>query len=165
MTMLEPLSRVILRDLDALRQELRAYDREEDIWGCPPGITNSAGTLVLHLAGNLQHFIGATLGNTGYVRDRQAEFTDRAVPVGELEVRIDQTIDAVRSTLTRLDEQSLAREYPVEAGGARLSTRLFLTHLSTHLAYHLGQIDYHRRMVTQKETGAGAQSIRELTRD
>ncbi|MBE0594884.1 MAG: DUF1572 family protein [Gemmatimonadales bacterium] len=153
------LQRVILRDLNTLRDELRAYAQEEDLWISLPGTPNSAGTLVLHLTGNLQHFIGAQLGATGYVRDREAEFADRHVPRAELERRIDHAIAAVEHALDSLPHGALEREYPRAVSGARLPTGLFLTHLATHLAYHLGQIDYHRRILTANTAGVGAQSI------
>ena len=162
--MLDDLRRILLRDLAALRRELEAYDREEDLWECPPGVTNAPGTLALHLAGNLQHFIGAQLGGTGYVRNREAEFGDRDVPRSVLLLHLDEAATVVDRTLRSLPAQRLADPYPLEVGGARLPTGRFLLHLATHLAYHLGQLDYHRRMVTGGSQGIGAQSVPELAR-
>jgi uncharacterized damage-inducible protein DinB len=156
------LKRIMVRDLEALRRELRAYDREPDIWACPAGIENSTGTLVLHLTGNLQHFVGTQLGYSGYVRDREAEFADREVPIGELEARIDQTVEAVAHALDSVGAARLVEEYPLEVAGVRVSTGLFLMHLAAHLAYHLGQVDYHRRVVTARAEGVSAQSITQL---
>jgi hypothetical protein len=158
----EFLQLVIARDLAALREEIRAYPEEDALWACPQGIANSAGTLALHLTGNLQHFIGAQLGGTGYVRDREAEFADRSVPRSELEARIEATIRVVRQTFERLDDGNLSQQYPLAVGGTRLATGLFLTHLAAHLAFHLGQVDYHRRVVTGQSAGIGAQSISRL---
>jgi len=155
----EFVRRVIVRDLAALQKQVRAYAREEDLWVCPAGIPNSAGTLVLHLVGNMQHFIGAQLGNTGYVRDRDAEFNARNVPRAELEAGIQQAIDTVSATFEQLNPARLEEEFPLELAGCRLTTGLFIAHLATHLAYHLGQIDYHRRVVTKRSDAAGAQSI------
>ena len=56
------------------------YKNEEDVWKIKEGISNSAGNLTLHLLGNLNHFIGATLGNTGYVRERDKEFSLKNIP-------------------------------------------------------------------------------------
>lgn len=162
---LDDLRRILLRDLAALRREVEAYDREADLWACPPGVTNSAGTLALHLVGNLQHFVGAQLGGTGYVRDREAEFGSRDVPRSELLDRIAQAADAVDRTLGAMTEAQLADPYPLEVGGVRLPTGRFLLHLGTHFAYHLGQLDYHRRIVTGTASGIGAQSVPELVRD
>lgn len=160
--MSQDIQHVLVRDLEVLRASLRAYPNEETIWALPPGISNSAGTLALHLVGNLQHFIGAELGNTGYVRDRVAEFSDRDVPLALIEHRIDATILAVKETLSRIVDRDLDQIYPLEIGGYHLSTRLFLTHLVSHTGYHLGQIDYHRRLISGINRPGGP-SIKGLT--
>lgn len=156
-TTADSLRRIFVRDLEALGRELRAFPDERLIWAVPGGVPNSAGTLALHLCGNLLHFLGAQLGGTGYVRDRDAEFADRDVSLADLERRIDQTRAVVEATLgSGID---LGAEYPLEVAGVRLSTRTFLLHLASHLAYHLGQIDYHRRIVTGRHDGVGAVAI------
>lgn len=146
------ISGILTRDLVSLRKEIEAYPDDQDLWRGAEGITNSGGTLALHLAGNLQHFIGAVLGNTGYVRNRDAEFAERDVPRADVLHRIDAAAVAVRDTLSRLTDADLAREYPLPIGKVRVDTGDFLIHLATHLAYHLGQVDYHRRMVTRSGT-------------
>jgi len=156
---------VLLRDLDAFRREIAAYAREEDLWIVPAGIQNSAGTLARHAAGNLQHFIGAQLGATGYVRNRDAEFAVTTVPRADLDAELMRAMDAVRATLDALPAERLAEPYPLEVGGVRLPTGTFLVHLASHLAYHLGQMDYHRRLVTGKGETVGAQSIPALLAD
>ncbi len=144
---------MLQRDLASFRQELEAYPDEALIWATPPGIANSAGTLALHAAGNLQHFIGARLGGTGYVRDRAAEFARHDVPRAELIAGLAQASGAVGTTLDGLDSAVLATEHPDSfTGGKRVTVGVLLVHLATHLTYHLGQVDYHRRLVT----GAGA---------
>lgn len=156
------LKRLLLRDLDALSRELQAYEREEDLWACPPGIENSAGTLALHAAGNLQHFLGAQLAGTGYVRDREREFTGRDIPRTELTQEIECAKDAVRITLDALSVERLDEPFPIEVGGVRPRTGVFLLHLAAHLAYHVGQVDYHRRLVTGAGATVGAQAVAEL---
>jgi uncharacterized damage-inducible protein DinB len=146
------LSGILTRDLISLRKEIEAYPAEPDLWRSAEGITNSGGTLALHLAGNLQHFIGAVLGNTGYVRNRDAEFAERDVPRAEVLHRIDAALAAVQDTLAGLSDADLGREYPLSVGKVRVETADFVIHLATHLAYHLGQVDYHRRMVTRTGT-------------
>jgi uncharacterized damage-inducible protein DinB len=146
------LSGILTRDLISLRKEIEAYPAEADLWRRAEGITNSGGTLALHLAGNLQHFIGAVLGNTGYVRNRDAEFAERDVPRAEVLHRIDAALAAVQDTLAGLSDADLGREYPLPVGKVRVETADFVIHLATHLAYHLGQVDYHRRMVTRTGT-------------
>jgi uncharacterized damage-inducible protein DinB len=146
------ISSILARDLLSLRKEIEAYPAEADLWLGAEGISNSGGTLALHLAGNLQHFIGAVLGKTGYVRNRDAEFAERDVPRAEVLHRIDAALAAVQDTLAGLSDADLGREYPLPVGKVRVETGDFLIHLATHLAYHLGQVDYHRRMVTRTGT-------------
>lgn len=156
------LKRVLLRDLDAFRREIAAYAREEDIWKVPAGIQNSTGTLARHAAGNLQHFIGAQLGGTGYVRNRDAEFAATTTSRPELDAELVRAMESVQTTLDALPAERLAEPYPLEVGGVRPMTGAFLVHLATHLAYHLGQVDYHRRLVTGKGDTVGAQSVADL---
>jgi uncharacterized damage-inducible protein DinB len=159
------VTRILLRDLDTLRREIAAYAREADLWKVPAGIGNSGGTLARHAAGNLLHFIGAQLGGTGYVRDRDAEFAAGTVPRAQLDAQLARAMDAVRSTLAALPAERLTEPYPLEVGGVRPPTGMFLVHLATHLAYHLGQVDYHRRLVTGNGETVGAQSLPALVAD
>lgn len=145
------INRVLLKDLEAFRDELRAYPNEADLWVCPPGLTNSGGNLILHVTGNLRHFIGAQIGDSGYVRDREAEFSYSGVPRAELEEKIDLARDEVTAALGVLNEEQLHEEYPLELLGERLPTGTFLMRLVSHLAYHLGQVNYHRRVVTASD--------------
>jgi uncharacterized damage-inducible protein DinB len=144
----EYLRRVLIRDASTLRDELLAYPDEHQIWATPSGTRNSAGTLVLHLCGNLQHYVGAQCGGTGYVRNRDAEFSRRDVPRLELLAECDAALDALTRGFAGLTDEALSRPFPDRLGGATLPTGLALLHMATHLAYHLGQIDYHRRLVT-----------------
>ena len=155
------ISSILARDLLSLRKEIEAYPAEADLWLGAEGISNSGGTLALHLAGNLQHFIGAVLGKTGYVRNRDAEFAERDVPRAEVLHRIDAALAAVQDTLARLSDADLGREYPLPVGKVRVETGDFLIHLATHLAYHLGQVDYHRRLTAAPGT-VGTMAIPEL---
>ncbi len=139
---------VLSRELETLRVELRAYADDSQIWALPPGTVNSAGTLALHLCGNLQHFIGAVLGQTGYERDREREFAARDLPRATLEAEVDAAREAVTSGLKGLDDAAIAAPYPVEFGGSTLPTAVILARLVAHFGYHLGQIDVHRRLVT-----------------
>lgn len=158
----EIIRSVLARDLRALAREVDAYPDDEALWRTAPGITNSAGTLALHLAGNLEHFIGAVLGGTGYARDRDAEFATRGLTRAELRGRIEATAKSVDATLAQFAPDQWEAEYPVPVGGRKLGTADFLVHLATHLAYHLGQIDYHRRMLVPEAGTVDAMSINEL---
>jgi uncharacterized damage-inducible protein DinB len=153
---------VLARDLRAVAREVDAYPDDEALWRTAPGITNSAGTLALHLAGNLEHFVGSVLGTTGYVRDRQAEFATRALTRAEVRGRIEAAAKSVDATLAQLESAQWEAGYPVPIGGRSIGTGVFLMHLATHLAYHLGQIDYHRRMVAASAGTVDAMSIGEL---
>ena len=154
---------ILERDLSALRREVEAYPDEAELWRPAPGTTTPGGTLVLHLAGNLQHFFGACLGGTGYVRDRDAEFSRRNLPRTELLREIEAARSAVQAALARLSPGQLGAEFPEPVANARLTTGEYLVHLATHLAYHLGQVDYHRRVVTGSATVVGAMRPADLS--
>lgn len=141
------LTELYERDLAKLRDEVEAYADEAELWKTSEGITNSAGNLCLHLIGNLNHFFGAVLADSGYVRDRDAEFADRNVARSELLSGIDSARHTVLSTLAELTEEDLDKPYPIEVFGHPMTTGFFLVHLATHLNYHLGQINYHRRLL------------------
>ena len=144
----EQLSRIVQRELTSLRGQIEAYPTEEMIWALPPGITNSAGTLTLHLVGNLRHYIGAMLGKSGYVRNRPAEFADRDVPRDELLRLIDRAREEIQAAFAGLADARLDEQYPISIGGVHMNTRDWMFQTLSHLAYHLGQIDYHRRILS-----------------
>jgi uncharacterized damage-inducible protein DinB len=151
------------RDLRALRREVEAYPTDDLLWRQVPGLTNVAGTLALHIAGNVQHFLGACLGRTGYVRHRDAEFARRDVARTTILAELELASEAVRAGFSHLRDAQLADDFPDVIGGMRFQTGEYLLHLTTHLAYHLGQVDYHRRMVTGSEQAIGAMLTTELS--
>ena len=158
----EYFTSVLVRDLKTLRREIEAYADERDLWRLPPGIANSAGTLAMHLAGNLQHFIGRVFGGTSYVRDRAAEFGLRDVPRSELVAQIAAAIVAVERGLAGVTDGMLAAEYAERIAGYSVTTGEWLVHLVAHLGYHLGKIDYHRRLVTGRGDTVGGMAVPEL---
>ena len=141
------LEKIFKRDLEKLRSEIEQYTNEDNLWKTDGNITNSGGNLCLHLIGNLNTFIGAALGQTGYVRDRHAEFSLKNVPKIELIQQIDALIPIVEKTLANLNSQMMEEEYPLTVFSEKTSTEYFLIHLATHLGYHLGQVNYHRRLL------------------
>ena len=143
------LTELYERDLNKLRDEIASYRDEADLWMLTDGISNSGGNLCLHLTGNLKHFFGAVLGENGYVRDRDLEFADKNVARSTMLADIDATKNVVLSTLAALTEEDLDKVYPIEVFGKPMTTGYFVTHLSTHFNYHLGQINYHRRLVAK----------------
>ena len=145
--MLEILDKLYQRDLEKLKTEITSYKNEENLWKTSGAILNSGGNLCLHLCGNLQHFIGAILGNSGYVRKRDEEFSKKNVPLSELVIELELTMKVVKDTLEKLNENDLQKIYPVNVFGYEMTTEYLLTHMAAHLNYHLGQINYHRRFL------------------
>ena len=143
----ESLRSLYNRDLNKLKTEIEAYQNEENLWKIDKNIANSAGNLVLHLVGNLNHFIGTHLGNTGYVRQRDLEFSLKDIPRTELIEKIEATAAMIDSALAPLSEDDLKKEYPLVVFENTMTTDFFLIHLLAHLDYHLGQINYHRRLL------------------
>ncbi|MGA8263749.1 MAG: DUF1572 family protein [Ignavibacteriaceae bacterium] len=144
----QSLSELFERDLTRLKEEITLYSDESKIWVVKGEIKNSAGNLALHLLGNLNHFIGAVLGNNGYVRNRDAEFSDKNVSLTEMINNVDKTKEVIKSILSKISDEELAEDYPVVVlAGKKMKTGYFLIHLAGHLNYHLGQINYHRRLI------------------
>lgn len=145
----ETLKTLFSRDLEKLRKEIAAYQNEENLWRVEKDIPNSAGNLCLHLIGNLNTYIGAEIGKSGYVRNRELEFSQKKVSKEVLLQQIDQTIKIVENALDSLTDENFNEEYPVLVFEKKTPTGYFLVHLTTHLAYHLGQINYHRRLLDE----------------
>jgi len=140
------LAELFDRELLKLRDEVNKFQNEDNIWQKADGITNTAGTLVLHLLGNLNFTIGTQLGGTGYVRNREAEFSSTGISREQLVADIDKTIDVVKAGLGTLDQAKLDETYPLEMVGKH-STGWYLTFFYGHFTYHLGQINYLRRIL------------------
>jgi uncharacterized damage-inducible protein DinB len=145
----QTLLEIYQRDLDLLKTELSLYKNEADIWALKGDVKNSAGTLVLHLAGNLNHFIGAVLGKSGYIRQRDKEFSDRNISREKLRVEIDRVSEMLTKTLTGLSDEDVMKAYPADFSPGKTSTTLYvLARLISHFNYHLGQVNYHRRLIS-----------------
>ncbi|MEP5613303.1 MAG: DinB family protein [Cyclobacteriaceae bacterium] len=140
------LAALFERDLEKLSEELNAYKKEDLIWAVKGEIKNSAGTLFLHLCGNLKHFIGATLDNTEYVRDREFEFAGKATKE-ELGTNILETKEMLASYFERVSIEDMSDPYPLQPFGYPMTKSQFIIHLYGHLSYHMGQINYHRRLL------------------
>ncbi len=160
--MMESLRRVIARDLATLVRELELYPEDAALWRAVPGQPTAGGNLALHLVGNLRHFIGATLGGTGFVRDRDREFSSTGLTREALIAAVQAMAGEVDATLRSLDPQCPDEPFPLEIQGLRLPTEQVLVHLAGHLAFHLGQIDYHRRAATGDRTSAGPLALAPL---
>ncbi len=143
----ETLRQIFSRDLNKLKSEIELYKNEADIWIIAKEIKNSGGNLCLHINGNLKHFIGKVLGETDYKRDRESEFASKNIPKAELIKSISGTIQIVDKTLSSLPEEKFFEIYPEDFINDPATTDFVLIHLAAHLNYHLGQINYHRRLL------------------
>jgi hypothetical protein len=149
--MSDAVRRLMLRELAAFEREVSLFPDDASLFRTVPGIANSAGNLALHVCGSLKHFVGAVLGDTGYVRTRDADVA----------AQLRETAEVVSSTLKRLPADALARPYP-KPPGDKVSCELWLTHLAVHIAMHLGQAGYLRRMVTGDTRSSNPVAIAEL---
>ena len=145
--LIQTLKTLFTRDLERVRKEIELYKIEKNIWVTDQQIPNSAGNLCLHLVGNLNTYIGQQLGKTDYVRYRDLEFSLKNIPRVELIKKVNETIIVVENALDQVTEEQLQKEYPMLALQEKTSTEFFLVHLVAHLSYHLGQINYHRRLL------------------
>ena len=136
-------------DLNKLITELELYKNEENIWRIEKGISNSAGNLTLHLIGNLHTFIGKEIGRTNYIRNRELEFTHKKVPRIELINSINTTLEMVKKSLLSITNEELKNDYPILKFSKVETNEYLLVHLIKHLTYHLGQINYHRRLIDE----------------
>lgn len=141
------IERLLNRDLQKLKEEITLYPTDDLLWKIDGEIKNSAGNLCLHLCGNLQHYIGTVLGNSGYLRNRDNEFAAKGLSKEQLLNEIEKTIKTITDTLKTLNTSVLTSEYPIQVLGYPMTTVYFLIHLTSHFEYHLGQINYHRRIM------------------
>lgn len=146
--MLVPTLKILFnRDLEKLKQEIMLYENETNIWIIDRSIANSAGNLCLHLVGNLNTYIGAEIGKSGYIRNRELEFSTKNIPRHELIKKIEDTVKVVESSLDMVKEHEMENEYPLLVFAEKTSIGYLMVHLAVHLGYHLGQVNYHRRLL------------------
>jgi uncharacterized damage-inducible protein DinB len=144
----ETIEQLLVREIKKLQQEIAAYEDETLLWKTVEGISNSAGNLCLHLIGNLNTYIGATLGGTDYIRQRELEFSSKNIPREWMLENIDKVMVTIKETFEKIADEQLQEMYPSEVLGYPMTTLYFLIHLQAHLNYHLGQINYHRRILS-----------------
>lgn len=150
MTIQSQLAALFRRDLTRLIQELEAFTDESDLWKTTEGVSNSAGNLTLHLEGNLREYVGRQLGSVAYERRRQDEFSRSGVSRAQLIERIGEVRELVAETISQLTDDTLSANFPEKVLAEDMPTQQFLLHLFGHLSYHLGQIDYLRRLLTRR---------------
>ena len=153
---------LFVRELETFQREVEMFPDDASLWKTLPGVTNSAGNLGAHLAGNVQHFIGTVLGKSGYVRQRDHEFLRREGTRAEIIADLQNAIGAVKKYLPAMSDADFAREYPEAVGGVKMRTSLFLMHLASHAAFHLGQADYLRRTLNNDTRTAGTLPLKPL---
>jgi len=144
---LEEMKTLYLRDIKRVKKEISLYKDEANLWITKGEIKNSGGNLCLHLIGNLKTFIGQGFAATGYVRDREFEFNGSGVSREELLSGLDETLIVVDKGLSSLTVSDLEKNATVKLREEDTSIGLTLMHLQSHLNYHLGQLNYHRRMI------------------
>ena len=147
--MVNDLARLFARDLNKVAKQIQSFEEEPQLWMVLPGIANTAGNLVLHLEGNLREYVGRQLGGIEYTRNRPSEFENVPVPASDLLQRIEHLAAIVPKVIQSLQEPQLSAMYPENVLGSEMTTHFFLIHLHGHLNYHLGQIDYLRRILTK----------------
>lgn len=151
--------RAFCRDLETAAREVEAYPSDESLWARIPGLTNSGGTLARHLAGNMRHFVGHLLGGSGYLRDREAEFSGAPMPRPAVAAELRAAIVEVDAAMRALDDAALQAPFATKIANVQLSTELALVHLTAHFGYHLGQIDFHRRVQDPDAQPVGAMTL------
>lgn len=136
------------KDLDKLKEEISLYQKDEQLWQLKGNITKSAGNICLQLTGSLQHYIGAVLGDSGYVRNKEAELRVKNVPRSKLLEDIDSTRSAITDALEQLSKNELLKNYPIPVFEENVTTEYYLIHLLCDLNFNTGQISYHRQLLS-----------------
>lgn len=141
------LANLYEKDLRVLVNEVNQFKNEDDLWKTAGSVKNSAGNLALHIIGGLNHFFGATLAHTGYVRNRDQEFSKKGVKKADLVAGLEEVIPVMKKTLTDLTQQDMEAEYPIVFDGEKKTTMFIAVRMYAHLSYHLGQVNYLRRIL------------------
>ena len=153
---------MLLRELEGFEREVSLFPDDESLWKVLPGVTNSAGNLAIHVAGNLQHYVGKVLGDTGYIRNRDAEFARRSGTRTEVVAELQRAESVLRQVLPKISEEKLTAEFPEAVMGMKFHTSSFLVHLCAHAGFHLGQAGYLRRALTGNAASSGPLPLRPL---
>ncbi len=146
---LDALKELFVRDLEKVKKELNLYSDESNLWLVDNNIKNSGGNLCLHIIGNLKTFIGDGLGKVTYQRDREFEFNGKGVSRVELLSGIDETILVVEKAFSNLEKDDMEKDFPIQIWSKPTNMAFTIMHLQSHLNYHLGQLNYHRRLLNK----------------
>ncbi len=153
---------LLVRELEGFQREVELFPDDESLWRVVPGVSNSVGNLALHVAGNLRTYIGATLGRTGYVRDREREFGQRSGTRQEVVAELAHAIATVRGVLPTVSPEQLAAPLVQPGAPEGVPAHRFLMYLAVHAGFHLGQAGYLRRAVTGSTQSSGPISTARL---
>ena len=156
------LAALLRRDLTRLVQQIHSFPDDAALWQTLPGVSNCAGNLILHLEGNLREYVGRRLGGISYERNRPAEFTQTGLSRAELARRI-ESLHAIPEAVERITEEQWFSDCGDMLPGGRSMGQALLS-LYGHFHYHLGQIDYLRRILTNGSAVSHAQLTRDPTR-
>ena len=156
---LHQIQTLLVRDLRGMINEIEAYPNDELVWETPTNISNSAGVLAMHACGNLNHYVGHVLGGSSYERDRNLEFAVQALARSEIRQALESTISILESVMPSINPERMPEPFPESVGGHLLNTQAFLLHLSTHLSFHLGQVGYLRRILTDSNLSTNPVSL------
>ncbi|MEO9022046.1 MAG: DUF1572 family protein [Ginsengibacter sp.] len=135
------------RDLEKLAKEISLYKNENDLWKAKEGIINPGGNLAVHIIGSVNYFVGSILGNTGYVRDRDGEFSVKNISREQILADLENAKKMAVKVLSAIPEEEMKKEYPIKIAGQTSPVRDTLVFFLAHLNYHLGQLNYLRRMI------------------
>ena len=135
------------RDLRKVIEEINLFKNEADLWRTQGSVKNSSGNLVLHLIGGLNYHIGTNMGHTGYVRDRDQEFSRKGVERKVLVEQLEALMAMIVKTVNAMTPEDLEAEYPMLFDGEKRTNSYMLVQLLAHLNYHLGQVNYLRRII------------------
>lgn len=151
MSTAKELASLFSRDLNRLRKQIDSFQTDDALWQTLPGVTNSAGNLALHLEGNLREFVGRQLGQLPYERKRDLEFSSKGLTKVDLGTRLEELNRTIPSVVESLSKEDLETQYPQIVFEAPMTTQEFLFHLYGHLNWHLGQVDYLRRILKERD--------------
>ncbi len=137
-----------ISNLVSLKKEIDSYPDETSLWLLTHHIKNTPANLALHLCGNLKHNIGAVIGKNNFVRERDLEFSRKGLSKSDIIIEIDFTAKMIEPVLDSLTDADLALPWPNDTFGPGQTVGSVLIRVGIHLGYHLGQINYHRRILT-----------------
>jgi hypothetical protein len=142
------------RMIHAQIHELTAALSSEQLWVRPYDYGNSIGNLILHLTGNLNYYIGARIGGSGYVRHRDLEFSDSGQTKDALLKNFDQAIEIVLATLAKQSNDDWSAPFSAETLPECKTRFAAIVSCAGHAYHHVGQIIYlQRELIGKSATG------------